>query len=105
MQDAIRLVDNSHQPFSLTAVKADKKQQSGGDFVKLKRCINVKNLGKNKRHKSSGRSESLLAPNTIYKDPNHWRNGTRNLKDLDSGKIVKVHIDLMTEINGEPIKM
>lgn len=39
---------------------------------------------------------------TIYKDPNHKENKTKNVR-LRNGQIRKVHIRFMTEYNGKQI--
>jgi len=39
-------------------------------------------------------------PTGAPKDPAHWRNATRNLVDTATGKLIKVHIYLLTHVAG-----
>ena len=37
------------------------------------------------------------------KDPAHWANATRNLVDTSTGKIIKIHIYLLTHVAGRKV--
>lgn len=84
-------------------VKYNETKGTGGDILTLKKCINTKK-------EQAGSVPAALASkpsdfNGIFKNPNHYKNATRNLKDLESGRIIKIHIWLVVEINGQKVKM
>lgn len=79
--------DREPIPFSITFVTCDLKKDEGGNKITLKEAILV------------GRARSK----SEVKNPNHFANYTRNIRAVNSDKIIKVHALLVTKFNGQEI--
>ena len=74
----------NRQTFSITWVTNNSKLGTGGDKITLENAVLV----------GSGNSKSEK------KNPDHYQNFTRNIKALDSDRIIKIHVLLVTRFNG-----
>ena len=81
---AMRGTDKERIPFSLTFVTCDVKRDEGGNKIHLREAILV----------GSSRSKSRI------KNPNHYKNYTRNIRAVGGDRIIKIHPLLTTEFNG-----
>jgi len=75
LADALKIID-SHEPFDLEFITADKKRRTGG-----KRMI----------------FENVISTSRFYK------HGIRTIKILSSGNSREFHIRLLTKFNGKEI--
>lgn len=100
IMDAIRLPDllrilyecssdGEFVPNEITFVTNDRKKGTGGKKITIKQAIPV----------GGPKSSSEL------RNPNHYRNYTRNIRSVDSDKIIKIHPLLITRFNGQPIML
>jgi hypothetical protein len=76
-------------PFEITFVTCNRKDDTGGKKITIKEAV------------MEGGSNS----NSERRNPNHGRNYTRNLRSIDSDKIIKFHPLLVTRINGRPVML
>lgn len=95
LADALRIIE-SGDPFDMVWITADRQRNRGGGILEAKGAVM-----QSKRNSNSARQEApgpqQPAPST--RNPNHYAHGTRNIR-LASGKIRKVHIQLIDQING-----
>lgn len=82
----MRGADGELIPFSITFVTCDEKQDRGGKKITLDRAVLLG--GPSSRNKRGGR------------DPRHFANYTRNIRHVDSDRIIKIHALLVTRFNG-----
>lgn len=83
---ALRGHDGELIPFAITFVTCDEKQGTGGKKITLDRAELVG--GPRTKAKQGGR------------DPRHYENYTRNIRHVESDRIIKVHALLVTRFNG-----
>lgn len=76
-------------PFEVTFVTCDRKKGTGGKKLTIKQAV------------IDGGSKS----NSELRNPNHGKNYTRNLRSVDSDKIIKFHPLLVTRFNGQPVML
>lgn len=81
---AYRGQDRELEPFSITFVTCDLKKGTGGQKISLDKAVLV-----------GGRSSK-----SGERNPQHDRNYTRNIRHLESDKIIKIHALLVTRFNG-----
>lgn len=74
-------------PFSITWVKCDEKQGTGGEKITLDQAVLVGN--------AHSKSEK--------RNPNHFENYTRNIRAYEGDRIMKIHIPLVTRFNGKQV--
>ena len=84
-----RSSDGELIPFSITFVTCDRKKKTGGQKITLEKAIS----------EGSGKSKSKL------RNPDHYRNYTRNIRSVDGDKIIKIHPLLVTRFNGQTIML
>ena len=80
--------------YSKAFLTANKKHGTGGKIVKLK---NVVQTG---RHNHKGSTGKTRKPETMDRNPEHWKNQTRNLRIAGRNQLRKCHVRLITELNG-----
>ena len=92
--------NNKPIPFSIKFVTADRKKQTGGEIITIDEAIKV--VGKKKGEVIiDKRKKKDIDIKT--KNPNHWKNSTRNIMVVSSGEIRKIHIRLIIEFNGQNV--
>ncbi len=99
-------IDEMPVPFSLKVVEYNEQAGTGGKFLEVDRAV-ITQSGK-RSERRQGRNamrglSSLSDHEKLVKDPNHWDNLTLNITILPSGNIRKIHIHLITRINGERV--
>lgn len=96
----MRAVDQNDEPipFSLKAVEYNEQLDKGGDWFEVDRAI-LPRTGK--KSVKSNRLEPLMEHEKLRKNPNHFENLTINIMLMPSRNIRKIHIHLITRINGE----
>jgi hypothetical protein len=112
LKDALALLDRA-APVAVKWVKCDRRRQTGGDFGHLlaariacrsKAAAAELRLPTAAEETDADRAAvaadgQVLVPGTS-KDSDHWANATRNLVDTRSGKLVKIHLYLLTRVAG-----
>ncbi len=79
--------DREPVPFSLTFVTCNLQKNEGGEKITLKKAVLV----------GSVKSKSKT------KNPNHYSNYTRNIRSINSDRIITIHPLLVTRFNGQKI--
>jgi len=82
-------------PFHIVFCTADLNRKTGGEIITLDRAV----LSRNIKSKVYGKSGNVQAT----KKPEHHRNRTRNLQQLQTSEIRKAHIDLILYLNQEEV--
>ncbi|MGI4867078.1 MAG: hypothetical protein ACRYFZ_24385 [Janthinobacterium lividum] len=115
LKDALALLDGS-APVAVRWVKCDVRRQTGGDFGQLpaaRIARRTKAVTAALRRPTEGEETDadraavaadghVLVPGT-GKNPDHWVNATRNLVDTRTGKLVKIHLYLLTHVAGRKV--
>lgn len=84
------------KPFSITYISYNKRSGKGGQVISFPSCyLRVLNNTGSKIIRNKKRLEA--------RQPNHWKNSTRNIEPIGSGEIRKFHIWLMIEFNGKEV--
>lgn len=82
-------------PFSITFISLDKERHKGGDIIRLDSCFVPRS-----EHVSTSTPKTTM-PNK--KSANHIQNNTINVAVTGSDRLVKLHIDLITEFNKKRV--
>lgn len=89
-------------PVSVRFVTYDRRRDTGGEFRELKAA----RLGSGKRQATAAAALVPTGPAAAppkRKRACHYKNATRNLVDTQTGKLVKVHIYLIVEVQGRAV--
>lgn len=92
LADALKIID-SGRPFDIEVITADVKRGTGGRVVAYANATKAKRDG-NKPQKT----QELKLPT---RSPQHYLNSTRNITLLKERETKKIHIRLITKINGK----
>jgi hypothetical protein len=117
LKDALALLDGA-APVPVRWVTYDRRRQTGGEFRELAGA----RLGRGQRAAATAALRAPTAaeetdadradvaadglvpvPTGTPKDPAHWLNATRNLVDTATGKLIKIHIYLLTHVAGRKV--
>lgn len=115
LKDALALLDGS-APVAVRWVKCDVRRQTGGDFGHLPAARIARRskpaaaeLRRPTAAEETAADRAAVATDgqvpvpSGTKDPDHWVNATRNLVDTRSGKLVKIHLYLLTHVAGRKV--
>ena len=86
-QMLMKTTDGVFVPFSVTFVTCDVKRGTGGKKITIDSAI----------------LEGGPKSNSKLRNPNHYRNYTRNIRATTGDKTIKVHALLITRFNGAKI--
>lgn len=90
------------EPFSMTFVTADRKKGTGGEIIRVANWVKARSStgdGISTNDKKKDVNKLILG-----KNPNHFKNKTRNIRNLRDHKMIrKVHIRLICEFNGKKV--
>lgn len=96
------IYDDTPGTFAITFTTANEKHKTGGDSIHIPRATRLANkLTPNQPGKTA--IHTTTAPPIPGKSPHHEENGTINLWDCDTEKIIKIHTDLITKFNDKTI--
>ena len=115
LKDALALLDGA-APVPVQWVKCDVRRQTGGDFgilpaariarsskpvaAELRQPTETEETDADRADVAA--DGQVLVPGT-GKNPDHWVNATRNLVNTRTGKLVKIHIYLLTHVAGRKV--
>lgn len=87
---------DSGKPFSIVFYTADRNKETGGERIELENCTTT--------FINSTKSTPATDPakNDTLRAPHHFRHATRNLV-LPNKQMRKVHIYLITQLNGKKV--
>jgi len=86
-------------PFSITYITYNSQHHTGGDVLRWDKAV-LANM-----NVSGSRVVYERTPRSVKKNPNHWKNSTRNIHPLDTLEHRKVHIWLIMEFNGMEVTL
>ena len=90
------------RPFSLSFVTANKQKGTGGKLISVTGALlSGYNLPSGTKLTASVMNKAI-AQGRVSKQPNHSSHFTRNIL-LPDGRLLTVHIDLITRISGKNI--
>ena len=75
----------------------DKRKNEGGEYVEIPQAC------KYGTGPGTTREGNTTSPRELVKDPQHYANSTRNLKCLEDGRIIKVHLRLIFFFNSKVV--
>lgn len=100
LKDALELMENATEPFSIRYAACDRKRGTGGYWVILDKCFMTGDQPKPEKGKKSPEAAPKVPKVKSPNNPHHYENYTRNLKVVPSGQIRKCSIWLIKEVNG-----
>lgn len=98
MKEALRIMERTNArglplPFSVVFCTADLSRNTGGEIIEIPKAVLSRKLKK----------PSSYSGVNSKNQPSHHRNRTRNIQQLNTSEIRKLHIDLILFINGEAV--
>lgn len=88
---------DSGEPFSVKVVTCDIERNTGGKIVTFEKAI--LNQPRRKKYKPSNKTK-IFKPK---KHRNNYDHNTRTIRLLGSDQIRTIHVQLITEFNGEQV--
>lgn len=87
------------RPFSIGWRTCNKTKHTGGEYIFLE------NVVKHSHQTKAQRKLQLAAGNAplVRRNPNHFENSTRNIRRLDNGDIITIHIRLICRFNNKQL--
>jgi hypothetical protein len=97
LQDALQLMNQTDRnglpiPFSVEFVTHNDAGVECGRIKSIEKATMVSII------------RGKVVKNNSLRNPNHWKNATRNIKEAGLERIYKVHIWLITKVNGCTVK-
>ena len=92
LRNALDIIDNG-EPFHVTVVTCDLERNTGGKIVKFGPAV------LNQPQKQSRKKGKV----PIQKLRNNRHNNTRTIRLIGSNQIRTIHVQLITELNGEKV--
>lgn len=92
-------MDAGH-PFSIAFVTANKKKNTGGEWIEVDKAYKSGYLAPEDRKKMQ---QLQPASEMIKRAPNHYENSTRNIVIAANSEVRKVHIRLIRKFNGKTV--
>lgn len=96
LKNMIRHMD-SGQLFSMGLRTCDLTKNTGGEWLDIKLAAKHRDELENKSNDGGGGTSG------IRRNPNHFKNSTRNIKTIPEGRIIKVHLRLIRKFNGKTV--
>ena len=92
------------QPFNIVYVTADRRRGTGGDIENLKNWVKHNASSGHPANSAKGKPlKSSIAAKLYECNPNNFQHKTRNILNLKSRKIQKLHLKLIVEYNGKNV--
>lgn len=82
--------------FSLGVFSCNKQRNTGGEWIEVEEAVKS-------RMQDESVQETPHNTSRFQKNPNHYKNSTRNIVVLPKGEIMKVHLRLMRRFNNKTI--
>lgn len=116
LKDALALLDGP-APVPVRWVTYDRRRGTGGEFRELAGA----RIGRGQRaaaqaalrrptaseetdaDRADVAADGQVLVGTSPKNPAHWANATRNLVDTATGKLIKIHLYLLTHVAGRKV--
>lgn len=95
LSDVLKKMDEG-ETFSIRFVKCNRIKKTGGQLVTIN---HARKLGKH-GPKPEPYQTAKNGKKVVSKNPDHYKNFTRNIKDMMTRKTIKIHCRLITRFNG-----
>lgn len=90
--------------FSIAFITCNEQKNTGGEFVFLSNMVKHGNtIKEEKQQLKQATTLPTAAASKMLKNPNHYKNSTRNIRSLHTGNIFKVHLRLIRKFNGKTV--
>lgn len=88
------------QPFSIAFVTADRRRNTGGEWIEVEKAYKSGYVDPADRKKMQ-----QLQPESdiISRSPNHYENSTRNIVIVANSEVRKLHVRLIRKFNGKTV--
>ena len=96
--DVLQAMEKPECIFSIEFVTYNRKKKEGGERKKIHQACKS-----NHAYKVTSSGKNFKNDHQVAKNPNHFKNSTRNVKDLISGKVLKLNINLIYRFNGAKV--
>ena len=83
------------EAFSIGFRTCDKRKQTGGEWIEFPTAV--------KQNYQFGTASETPHEKTYKRNPNHYKNSTRNIRVMPDGNIVTVHIRLIRRFNSKTV--
>lgn len=83
--------------FSIGFRTCDKKLDTGGEWIEIDQAAKYNHLT------AAERLSEVHKKTPFLKNPQHYKNSTRNIRVFANGRIIKVHIRLIRVFNGKTV--
>ena len=90
--------EDPNNSFRISFFKYDEKLQTGGELKVLENCRLL--VSTEKKNNSPSKNSK---PDEYKKSPNHYLNSTINMRDMKTGRLIKVHTRLIKRFNDQQI--
>ena len=84
--------------FSIAFVTYNEQKRTGGEWIELNNCVKHNHLTP-----SELKSKANAPREKVFRNPNHYQNVTRNIKRMDTGDLIKIHLRLVCKFNGKTV--
>ena len=99
LKDVLAYLDGG-KPFDIMFITANTKLQTGGEECYINNCRKL--MQHTTRMQVKENVSNKYAANRVFKNPNHYKNSTRNLL-LENGEIRECHIRLIRLFNNKTV--
>lgn len=86
--------------FSIGFRTFNKHEKTGGEFIFIPDAVKHNHLTAAER--KSG-SNVVSVSKVVSRNPNHYENSTRNIRVIANGRIIKIHLRLVTDFNNKKV--
>ncbi len=96
LRNALDIMDTG-EPFHVSVVSCDLERNTGGKIIKMGPAI------LNQLRRIKARTNKIAKPYKPKKHRNNYDHNTRTIRLLGSDQIRTIHVQLITEFNGEKV--
>lgn len=100
LSDVLKQMDSKKVIDSISFVTAHKRNGTGGEIINLKKVVQTGNYNRGRANRSASEKVDVKP---MERNPEHYKNQTRNLIMSGSSQTRKCHIRLITEFNGKQV--
>jgi hypothetical protein len=86
--------------FSISFVTHDKIRKTGGQLITLEKARKVGFKGE----KAERFTQNKKGVKVLRKNPHHFSHFTKNIQDMKTRKVIKIHCRLIVSFNGERMR-
>jgi hypothetical protein len=99
LNEVLRLMDTGEK-FSISFVTANRIKRTGGKIVTIRHAKKLGNNGPQPARYSIAKNGKKVRS----RNPDHYKNFTRNIHDMSNHKTIKIHCRLITQFNKKTVR-